>query len=59
MSGPEDKFTNYLDTSLYSGAGAVLNALNTAWASYYATYDSYPTVVLTVGSVIYYGSYGA
>ena len=57
MSGPPDKFVGYIDTSLDSSPTAVISALNTAWSNYYTTYGVYPSVWLTVGSVIYYGGY--
>jgi hypothetical protein len=56
---PPNKFSNYLDTSLYSGAGAVQTALNSAWSAYFTAYGAYPNVWVTVGTVVYYGGYSS
>jgi len=56
--GPPDKWTNYLDTStIPGGPGAILTALTNAWAAYFGTYGVYPSVWLTVGTVVYFGGY--
>jgi hypothetical protein len=56
--GPNDKFSNYVDTSLYNSPEAVLTALSDAWAAFYAAWGVYPNNIVAVGSVIYYGAYG-
>lgn len=56
MSGPPDKFSNYLSLPT-NNPSANLTALSNAWAAYFTTYGVYPSVWVAIADVLYYGGY--
>ena len=56
-SGPPDKFPAWIDLSSYSTASAKADALGTVYQTFYNTYGVWPTVAITVGSVVFVGAY--
>jgi hypothetical protein len=57
MSGPPDKFPEWVDLSTYSTNAAKADALGALWQNFFTTYGVWPTVWVVVGSVVFVGGY--
>jgi len=57
MSGPPDKFPEWVDLSTYSTNALKADALGALWQNFFNTYGVWPTAWVTVGTVVYVGGY--